>query len=200
MGEKFFKNIIINMERSFFSLSIVLFYSIYLFVSFFSNKNFDEEFVYFFIVLIVSIFSLKIFQEIFNFLIQTRTNIIYKQLLDTYTLNVGMLNNLILIEKDNISFKIYIYEFFKGFIEKFFYFIFFYNKFFINRILLSFYISLLLSKLNYLVKKTINNIDKISFFNDTKIFKSKFFNYVKLFYKFIFVIKLRLKKKKLFRR
>src|SRR5690348_9919641 len=107
MKNNIFNNLIINLQNSLIFLAIILYYGLYNFISFFSNKNFDEEFVYFFIVIIVLFFSLKMFQDIFDFLIQTRTNIIFSQMSTIYNSNLQMIENLIFLEKDNINFVSY---------------------------------------------------------------------------------------------
>jgi hypothetical protein len=179
MKNRIFSNLLINLENSLFFLTIALFCGIYTFISFFSNKNFDEEFVYFFIIILVLVFSLKMFQDIFDFLIQSRTNIIFSQMSTIYTSNLQMIENLIFLEKDNMNFVSYLYDFLKKFLNKFFYFLFFSNESYILKFLFSLFLSFSLYKIFLFFKKSFYNIDKSYFFNKNNIFRLHFFNYIK---------------------
>jgi hypothetical protein len=179
MKNKILNNLLINLQNSLIFLAIILSYGIYNFISFFSNKNFDEEFVYFFIVILVLFFSLKMFQDIFDFLIQTRTNMIFSQMSTIYNSNLQMIENLIFLEKDNIIFVLYLYDFLKKFLNKFFYFLFFSNESYILKFLFSLFLNLSMYKIFLFFKKSFYNIDKYHFFIKNNNFRLYFFNYIK---------------------
>ncbi len=180
----FFRNPILNIQKSYFFITLLLFYSLYLFISFFFNKNFDEEFVYFFIVILIILFFLTLFQDIINTVIDTRSSFIYSQHLDLYNKNLDVSLLLISIEKDNLQFFIVFLELFSKIFIKLNYFFRFYLNLFFVKYLFVLFLKKLFQKMNFLIRKYQIQFDNSHNFSKNLTYKENFFFYIKDVVKF----------------